>query len=112
MISETKTVTRNDFERSTGWQLKPEGACWGERCVPLPDPVSEAVDLESISGLLHMPLVHDDEANLWSLGPESGGNALTSAYIPELELTDWQGEDFNLSSLKGKKVLLIAWASW
>jgi peroxiredoxin len=31
---------------------------------------------------------------------------------PELELPDLSGRSFALSSLRGQKVVLIAWASW
>lgn len=112
MISTSTTVTRADFEKQTGWQIKPEGACWGERCIPLPEPVSEPIDLAAISTHLSMPLVHDEEAGLWALGPESGGTALMTAQAADLMLPDWRDETFSLSSLRGKKVLLIAWASW
>lgn len=112
MISTSTTVTRADFEKQTGWHIKPEGACWGERCIPLPEPVSEPIDLAAISTHLSMPLVHDEEAGLWALGPESGGTALMSAQAADLMLPDWRNETFSLSSLRGKKVLLIAWASW
>ena len=70
MISDSPTVTRIDFEKETGWEIKPEGACRGERCVPLPGRVTETLDLSAISDLLAMPLVHDEEAGLWALGPE------------------------------------------
>lgn len=112
MISNTKTVSHAEFQRATGWEIKPEGACWGDRCVPLPNPTSDAVDLETISSALGMPLVHDEDAGLWGLGPECGGRALTSPYAPDLELPDWQGRAFRLSALRGSKVLLLAWASW
>jgi hypothetical protein len=32
--------------------------------------------------------------------------------MPDLTLPDVQGNPFSLRSLHGKKVLLIAWASW
>jgi len=56
--------------------------------------------------------VHDAESGLWALGPESGGRALASASVPELELPRVDGNPFRLSSLRGTKVLLVAWASW
>ena len=59
-----------------------------------------------------MPLVHDEAAGLWSLGPESGGKALTTATAPDFELPDRHGQPFRLSSLRGRKVLLLTWASW
>ncbi len=112
MISTSTTVTRAEFEKQTGWQIKPEGACWGDRCIPLPEPVSDSINLTAISDHLSMPLVHDEDAGLWALGPESAGKALMNAQAPDLELPDWKGKAFKLSSLLGKKVLLIAWASW
>jgi hypothetical protein len=59
-----------------------------------------------------MPLVHDAEHGLWALGAEAGGRALKTAIAPELELPDFRGRPFRLSSLRGTKVLLVAWASW
>ncbi len=112
MISRTVDVEAKEFERQTGWEIKPEGACKDGRCVPLPAPLSSVVDLRIIAERLHMPLVHDEAAGLWCLGPEAGGKALTSARAPDLELPDWHGDTFRLSSLLGQKVLLVAWASW
>jgi hypothetical protein len=59
-----------------------------------------------------MALVHDEAHALWTLGPESGGRALSSAGLPELTLPDRHGNPFHLSALHGKKVVLVAWASW
>jgi hypothetical protein len=92
----------------TGWEIKPEGACRGEVCVPLPGPF----DVRELSRRLRMPLVHDEEHGLWALGPQSDGHALTSAELPEIVLPDRNGEDFALRSLRGTKVFMIAWASW
>ena len=100
-----------ELARQTGWEIKPTGACKGERCVPL-GPATDPVHLPDIAERLKMPLLHDEETGVWCLGPESGGKALTSTQAPELELPDWRGETFRLSSLRGSKVLLVAWASW
>ena len=112
MISSTVEVDRTEFERQTGWEIRPEGACRDDRCLPLPVPVSGVVDLRLVAERLNMPLIHDEAASLWCLGPEAGAKALTSARAPELELPDWRGEMFQLSSLRDQKVLLVAWASW
>jgi hypothetical protein len=112
MISTSATVDRREFEQQTGWELRPEGACKDDRCIPWPDPVSDTIELGTISEHLSMPLVLEPDAGLWALGPESGGKALSSAHAQDLTLPDWHGESFRLSSLRGRKVLLIAWASW
>jgi hypothetical protein len=101
-----------ELERRTGWSLKPEGACKGERCIPLPHGDPEQIDVRVFAKWLQMPLIHDMANELWCLGPEAGGRALASAVAPELILPDVDGHEWRLSSLQGSKVLLIAWASW
>jgi hypothetical protein len=59
-----------------------------------------------------MALVHDEQHELWALGPESSGRALTSAKLPDIVLPDRDGRDFALRSLRGTRVFMIAWASW
>jgi hypothetical protein len=93
----------------TGWEIRPEGACKADRCVPLPDGGLEAGQLAQRLG---MALVADDEHGLWALGPESGGRALMSADMPDLELPDRHGRPFSLSSLRGTRIVMVAWASW
>jgi hypothetical protein len=109
VILESLDVDTHDFQRATGWQVKPEGACKGDVCVPLGGPF----DLCTAADRLGMALVHDDEHDLWALGPESlGGHALATAEAPELVLPDVDGNEFRLSSLRGQKVVLVAWAPY
>lgn len=114
MILDELRVPIADFERGTGWLLKAEGACRGEICVPLEGAVTDdTVRVDAIADRLDMPLVHEPDAGLWSLGPASlGGRALPTAEAPDLELPDVDGVPFRLSSLRGQKVLLVAWAPY
>ncbi len=113
MLLTELTMSAVDFEEATGWAAKPEGMCKGEVCVPAPGAVTDgAVDIEAVSARLGMALVHDEQHAVWALGPESGGRALTTAVAPELELPDADGNPFKLSAMHGRKVLLVAWASW
>ena len=117
MLLETLTPPASDFARQTEWELKIEGACRGDTCVPLPEGTvtNGRVDVTVVADRLGMPLVHDEAEGLWGLGPASGvsGHALATAVAPELALPDLRtGETFRLSSLRGQKVLLVAWASW
>jgi hypothetical protein len=98
----------SELERRTGWAIKPEGACRGELCVPLP----ERPDVRELARRLRMPLVGDEQIGVWALGPEAGGHALRSAELPDIVLRDRNGDDFTLRSLRGTKVFMIAWASW
>jgi hypothetical protein len=111
MILHDLRVRRESFADATGWKLEPRGACNGDVCVPLDEPPGEIVDVEAVAGRLSMPLVHDEDHGLWSLGPASiGDRALATAEAPDLRLPDMQGRSFDLSSLRGQKVVLVAWA--
>jgi hypothetical protein len=112
MILTTPQVDHAALERRTGWQIKPEGACKGDRCVPLPASSPGRSDVHALAERLGMPLLHDAVHEVWCLGPEAGGHALSSAEAPDLVLPDLDGRPFALRSLRGQKVLLVAWASW
>jgi len=113
MILEGLEVTHAELEARTGWVIRPEGACKADRCVPLPDGDRGArIDVRVLAERLGMALVRDEAHGLWALGPESGGHALLSAELPDLTLPDRDGKPFSVRSLRGIKVLLVAWASW
>lgn len=114
MLLTTLDVPADEFEAATGWAAKPEGMCKGDACVPAPGAVTAGgtIDVTAVSERLGMALVEDADAGVWSLGPESGGRALTTAVVPDIELPDRDGNPFKLSAMHGRKVLLVAWASW
>lgn len=116
MLLETTTVDAAAFEVGTGWAIKPEGACKAEMCVPLPAEVRTgdgSLDIGVLAERLRMPVLRDEDHGVWALGPAGlVGHALETALAPDLELPDADGNPFRLSSLHGKKVLLVAWASW
>jgi hypothetical protein len=112
MILERLDADPQELARRTGWEITREGACKADRCVPLPEPPESTVDVRALAERLGMALVHDEQHGIWALGPESGGNALLSAELPEIVLPDRHGNPFSLRSLRGTKVLLVAWASW
>jgi hypothetical protein len=115
MILSSLQVEADEFDRRTGWHIKPEGACKAEVCVPLPDSVHTAgggLDVTVLADRLGMALVGADA--VWALGPETAvtGRALTTAVAADLVWPDLEDEPFQLASLRGQKVVLVAWASW
>lgn len=118
MLLDSLQVDIADFEARTGWSVQPQGLCQGNVCLPLPPEAlgdGQTLDVEVVADRAGMPLVHDEAHDLWALGPAAGPDrrALTTAEAPELELPDIRtGDAFRLSSLRGQKVLLLAWASW
>jgi len=112
VIFRSARVPPSELERQTGWSLKPEGLCREDRCVPFVASDPASLDLAEVGAALGMPLVHDERHGMWAFGAEAGGRALATATAPDLELPDADGVPFRLSSLRGQKVLLVAWASW
>lgn len=112
MILTQLDITAGQFELGTGWSAKPEGLCRGDSCVPF-GTHGAAFSLNAAAETLGMPLVHDALHGLWALGPETlSGRALTNVQAQELVLPDLSGAPFRLSSLLGRKVVLVAWAPY
>ena len=110
MLVERLEASPEDFRTATGWEIKPEGACKGDVCVPLP---GADFDLRETADALGMAVVHDADASLWAVGPETlGGRALASTDASDFSLPDLDGRTFSLSSLAGAKVALVAWAPY
>lgn len=113
MLLRSLKIPKSEFEAGTGWQLKPEGACQGDVCIPLSRPAGDPVDVEQVAKDIGMPLAAAPAQGLWALGPAVvGSRALATAQAPDLRLPDLNGKEFRLSSLRGQKVLLFAWAPY
>jgi len=101
-----------------GWELKPQGFCKGDLCVPAsgePDLVTgDGVDLAGFATLLRRPLVLDLDERIASLGASADERSarLASLEAPDFTLPDLAGRRHRLSDYRGKKVLLVAYASW
>jgi hypothetical protein len=106
------------LERATEWTLKPEGLCRGDVCVPVRDRAGLAddagVDLARFAAALGRPLALDPEERAAALGTPASERAqsLASLEAPDFELPDLTGALHRLSDHRGRKVLLIAYASW
>jgi hypothetical protein len=129
-----ETVTRNvdaeaknglwlsagDFKRVAGFERKPEGFCKGEQCYPVP-PARKAefesggrYNLAALAKLIGQPVVVDEANQVWCFGEasENRKRALTSLDAPDFSLPDLAGRMHSLSEHRGKKILLVSWASW
>jgi len=111
-----------ELKRVSGWELKPEGVCKGELCVPIP--TGRASDfsrddgrrfnLAELAKLLEQPALRSVNHDVWLFGEASfrRRQTITSVEAPDFELPDLDGNLHRLSDYRGKKVLLSAWASW
>jgi hypothetical protein len=109
-----------DAEAATGFVKKPEGLCKGDLCVPLP-PGREAAFVRgaevNVAGLwrhLGRPVARNARGDAWVLGEGARDRAaaLETLEAPDFTLPDASGRMHSLSAHRGKKVLLVTWASW
>lgn len=106
------------LREATGWELKPEGLCKDDACVPVRDRAALAdasgVDLAAFARALGRPLALDVAERAAALGTSAAERSARMATLeaPDFELPDLHGRRHRLSHHRGKKVLLIAYASW
>ena len=109
-----------ELETATGWSSKPEGLCRGSVCVLIP-PGRERellrgnqIDVAAFWRHLGQPLAHSVDGQAWVLGASAADRAaaLRSLEAPDFSLPDRTGRLHSLSEHRGKKVLLVSWASW
>lgn len=111
-------LSKEQIRAELGWELKPEGLCRGDVCMPVRDPDrlvgGDGIDLEVLAEVLGRPLALDVDESAAALAeaPVERSAALASLEAPDFTLPDLQGRMHSLSQHRGKKVLLIAYASW
>jgi|SRR5215471_3931648 len=115
-------ITLEDLKLAAGFVIKPQGVCRDELCFPIPKARRSAFlskqgsitwfNLSEFARLLHQPVAREKEA--WYFGPRPDAqNAFISSLIaPDFKLPDMNGHEHSLSDFRGKKVLLLTWASW
>src|SRR5580704_4247008 len=116
-------ITTVDLKRATGFALKPQGVCRDELCFPLPKSRKQEFvrqssgktwfSLMTFARLVHQPVAHDEALATWYFGLRSDQRqGLSSLEAPDFTLPDMNGKIHSLSDFRGKKVLLLTWASW
>ena len=110
-----------DLSAVTGWEMKPQGFCRDDVCVPIPPGHEseflgrkDAVNLAMFARLLGQPAAHDDAHSVWFFGESIARRRgdLLSGIAPDFSLPDLDGKMHSLSDYAGRKVLLLSWASW
>jgi hypothetical protein len=110
VLVERLDIGAEEFEHATGWEIKPEGACKADVCVPLPD---GGFDLTAAADRLGMAVVAEPSLGIWAVGPETLGNrALATADASDFSLPDLDGNTVPITSLRNHKVLVVAWAPY
>ena len=117
-------ITTTDLTRATRFVIKPQGVCRDELCFPLPkNRKAEFVlkkgatiwfTLSEFAKLIKQPVITDQKNGVYYFGARAAeqNGGLASFAAPDFTLPDLNGKLHSLSDFRGKKVLLVTWASW
>ena len=107
-------VRPKDLPRINEFELKPQGACRADVCIPTPKSLTKNgwFHLTGFSRRIGQSYVAD--SNTYSFGevPILRGGYLRARQAPDFAVPDRKGRPVHLSDFKGKKVLIVTWASW
>jgi hypothetical protein len=101
-----------------GWEVHDGLLCSDAMCIPVADEAAlvgaDGIDLEAFARTLDRALAVDVEERAAFLGGSARerAQALASQHAPDFTLPDLTGRRHSLSEHRGKKILLVAWASW
>ena len=111
-------ISLDDFARATGWQLKPQGLCIDEICVPVREAnrltVGTSIDLVEFARVTQQNIVFDRQRQVATLGEraDSRSDSMSSLLAPDFKLPDIHGRQVSFSDFNRRKRLLLAWSSW
>jgi AhpC/TSA family len=117
VASERVQLSPAAIQVALGWELGPDGLCRDTACVPVPPATASrghGMDLADLAALLDRPLALDlsERAAYLGVSARDRRTALVGLEAPDFALPDLDGRVHSLSEHRGKKVLLVAYASW
>jgi hypothetical protein len=101
-----------------GWEYHDGQLCSDAMCVPITDESAlvrdGGLELGAFARALDRPLAVDVAERAACLGASARerAQALASQHAPDFTLPDLAGRAHSLSEHRGKKILLVTWASW
>jgi hypothetical protein len=109
-------IRKKDLSRVNGFELKPQGACRADLCIPIPKAMTrgEYFNLTAFAKKAGQAVVANADALVWSFGEMQalGGGLANSRIAPDFEVPDRLGRPVHLAGFRGKKALVVTWASW
>ena len=107
-------VLSKDLPRINEFEVKPQGACRADVCIPLSKNLKSG-DWFNLTGFAHkISETFVADQTVWSFGeiPVLRGGFYNSRIAPDFAVPDRKGKVVHLSDFRGKKALVITWASW
>jgi hypothetical protein len=109
-------IRKRDLPRVNGFTLKPQGACRADLCIPVPKTMLHGgyFNLTAFAKKAGQAVVAAPGARVWSFGEMQalGGGLSNSRVAPDFDVPDRLGRPVHLAGFRGRKVLLVTWASW
>ncbi len=111
-------VSPGDLPDAIGWELKPEGLCRDDVCVPVRDPSSieagDGIDLVAAAAALGCPAAVSIESGVVAIGQLAATRkrAIEGMEAVPFTLPDLDGELHSLDEWRGSKKLVHVFASW
>ena len=115
-------LSSGDVATVNGFEPKPEGFCAADLCIPVPNSADwrrqfrgkEYFNVTRFAAKVKQAVVASQAKTTWSFGavPVLNRGALSSGLAADFALPDRDGKRVRLSDFRGKKVLLLTWASW
>ncbi len=115
-------VPTDNVHAITGFELKPQGLCAGDACIPIPSDVPWLSDRDGATYFnvtrfarkVDQVFAVDPEEKVWSFTavPRVQTAPLLAGEAPDFALPNREGKIVHLTDFRGKKVLLLTWASW
>lgn len=108
-------IRKIDLKKVNDFEVKPQGACREDLCIPIPRELQrkEWFNLSGFARKTGEVLVKDD-SGVYSFGeiPLTRGAFYNSRIAPDFAVPDRKGRVVHLNDFRGKKVLVVTWASW
>lgn len=107
-------IEAKDLPKINQFEVKPQGACREDICIPLSKDLKRKgwFNLSGFARKIKQSVVNEGE--LWSFGemPVLRTGFLESRVAPDFAVQDRKGSIVQLKDFRGRKVLLLTWASW
>ncbi|HEY5886713.1 MAG TPA: hypothetical protein VIT24_03245 [Acidimicrobiales bacterium] len=105
-----------DLPGASGWTLEPEGLCRADVCVPVRDRGAlfsgDRLDLGRVAETLDRPFLVDEGVAVLGEARPTRRLATDGLQAPGFTFPDLAGERHALEEWRGRKKLLVAFASW
>lgn len=110
-------VAEADLASATGWELKPQGLCRADACVPVRERGGLGpdgwIDVVSLAGAVGHPVAVEPALGVVAIGEPAAarGTALSSLDAPDIRLPTTDGGSTSVAEHTGKKRLVVSFAS-